>query len=192
MPASNKIKIIVTGDSGVGKTSLILRYVENTFRDSYISAIGIKQKDIEINGISHTLEIVDTVGQENYRTVNGSYYRGCHGIAVVYDTTCLASFTNTKQWLGEVHKNCPSSVKVLIGNKIDEESKQIVCELQAKAMAEANNALFLQTSAKNYTNVEQAFTMLATKAVQKISDKESETSADNNVRVPRRRRCTLL
>ena len=100
-------KLLLIGDGGVGKSSLILRFSDDTFTESYISTIGVdfKIRTIEIRGKSIKLQIWDTAGEEKFRTVTASYYRGAHGIIVVYDVTDQTSFTNVKQWMKEIDRN---------------------------------------------------------------------------------------
>ena len=108
------------------------------------------------------LQIWDTAGQERFRTITSSYYRGAHGIIVVYDVTDAESFNNVKQWLSEIDRYANENVnKLLVGNKSDLTSKRAVDYETAKAFADEIGIPFLETSAKNATNVEQAFMTMA-------------------------------
>lgn len=115
-------KVVIIGDSGVGKSSLLLRFADDTFSESYLSTIGV---DYRFRTVRHNkkiakLQIWDTAGQERFRTVTAAYYRGADGIIVVYDTSNLRSFSHVKEWLTEVSKyTTPQTVKLLVGNKCD-------------------------------------------------------------------------
>lgn len=100
---------------GVGKSCLLLRFADNTFSGSYITTIGVdfKIRTLEINGERVKLQIWDTAGQERFRTITSTYYRGTHGVIVVYDVTNGESFANVKRWLGEIDQNCDVVNKVL-------------------------------------------------------------------------------
>lgn len=104
----------------------------------------------------------DTAGQERFRTITSSYYRGAHGIIVVYDVTDQESFNNVKQWLHEINRYASENVnKLLVGNKSDLEPKRVVSAEAAKEFADSLGIAFLETSAKNSTNVEKAFLTMA-------------------------------
>jgi len=158
-------KLLLIGDSGVGKSCLLLRFADDTYTESYISTIGVdfKIRTIDIGGKTIKLQIWDTAGQERFRTITSSYYRGAHGIIVVYDITDQVSFNNVKQWLQEIDRYaCENVNKLLVGNKSDLVSKRAVETATAKSFADELRIPFLETSAKNATNVEQAFLTMAT------------------------------
>jgi len=158
-------KLLLIGDSGVGKSCLLLRFSDDTYTESYISTIGVdfKIRTIELDGKVIKLQIWDTAGQERFRTITSSYYRGAHGIIVVYDTTDQESFNNLKQWLHEIDRHaCESVNKLLVGNKCDLTHKKVVDYPTAKEYANHLGIPILETSAKNATNVEQAFLTMAT------------------------------
>ncbi|KAH9981535.1 GTP-binding protein ypt1 [Lactifluus volemus] len=147
-------KLLLIGDSGVGKSCLLLRFADDTYTESYISTIGVdfKIRTIELEGKTVKLQIVR---QERFRTITSSYYRGAHGIIVVYDVTDNDTFTNVKQWLQEIDRYASEGVnKLLVGNKSDLTSKKV-------EFADQLSIPFLETSAKNATNVEQAFLTMA-------------------------------
>ncbi|CAN1259158.1 Ras-related protein RABD2b, partial [Linum perenne] len=137
-------KLLLIGDSGVGKSCLLLRFADDSYLDSYISTIGVdfKIRTVEQDGKTIKLQIWDTAGQERFRTITSSYYRGAHGIIVVYDVTDLESFNN---------------VKLLVGNKSDLTANRVVPYETAKAFADEIGIPFMETSAKNAANVEDAF-----------------------------------
>ena len=148
----------------MGKSCLLLRFADDTYTESYISTIGVdfKIRTIELDGKTIKLQIWDTAGQERFRTITSSYYRGAHGIIVVYDVTDQESFNNVKQWLHEIDRYaCENVNKLLVGNKSDLTSKRVVSFDAAKEFADNLGIEFLETSAKNATNVEQAFMTMA-------------------------------
>lgn len=153
-------KLLLIGDSGVGKSCLLLRFADDTYTESYISTIGVdfKIRTVELDGKTIKLQIWDTAGQERFRTITSSYYRGAHGIIVVYDVTDAESFNNVKQWLHEIDRYASESVnKLLVGNKSDLAGKRQVQFQEGKEFADSRGLEFLETSAKNSTNVEKAF-----------------------------------
>jgi len=157
-------KLLLIGDSGVGKSCLLLRFADDTFTESYISTIGVdfKIRTIDLDGKTIKLQIWDTAGQERFRTITSSYYRGAHGIIVVYAVTEMSSFNNVKTWLNEIDRFATEGVnKLLVGNKCDLVSKKAVDYDTAKQFADSLGISFLETSAKNSHNVEQAFLTMA-------------------------------
>lgn len=128
-------KLLLIGDSGVGKSCLLLRFADDTYTESYISTIGVdfKIRTIDLDGKTIKLQIWDTAGQERFRTITSSYYRGAHGIIVVYDCTDQESFNNVKQWLEEIDRYaCDNVNKLLVGNKSDLHTKKVVDYTTAK------------------------------------------------------------
>lgn len=157
-------KLLLIGDSGVGKSCLLLRFADNAYTDAYISTIGVdfKIRTVDIDGKNIKLQIWDTAGQERFRTITSSYYRGSHGIIVVYDVTDMDSFNNVKQWFQEIDRFATEGVvKLLVGNKCDAVDKKVVDYNVAKEFADSMGVQFLETSAKDSTNVEQAFLAMA-------------------------------
>ncbi|CAJ1009669.1 ADP-ribosylation factor family/Ras of Complex, Roc, domain of DAPkinase/Gtr1 [Leishmania naiffi] len=157
-------KLLLIGDSGVGKSCLLLRFADDSYTDSYISTIGVdfKIRTLNLDSKVIKLQIWDTAGQERFRTITSSYYRGAHGIIIVYDTTDMESFNNVKTWLSEIDKYASENVnKILVGNKCDLVTKKAVDTQMAKDFADSLGIPFLETSAKNSTNVEEAFIQMA-------------------------------
>ncbi|KAI9293295.1 GTP-binding protein ypt1 [Neoconidiobolus thromboides FSU 785] len=170
-------KLLLIGDSGVGKSCLLLRFADDTYTESYISTIGVdfKIRTIELEGKTVKLQIWDTAGQERFRTITSSYYRGAHGIIVVYDVTDQDSFANVKQWLQEIERYASEGVsKLLVGNKNDLVDKKVVETETAKDFADSISIPFLETSAKEATNVEQAFLTMA----KQIKDRMGSSAAN--------------
>ncbi|KAK3028905.1 hypothetical protein RJ639_039914, partial [Escallonia herrerae] len=157
-------KLLLIGDSGVGKSCLLLRFADDSYVESYISTIGVdfKIRTVEQDGKTIKLQIWDTAGQERFRTITSSYYRGAHGIIIVYDVTDQESFNNVKQWLSEIDRYAGDNVnKLLVGNKSDMTANKVVSYETAKAFADEIGIPFLETSAKNASNVEEAFMTMA-------------------------------
>lgn len=153
-------KLLLIGDSGVGKSCLLLRFADDTYTESYISTIGVdfKIRTVEQDHKTIKLQIWDTAGQERFRTITSSYYRGAHGIIIVYDITKQETFDNVKTWLQEIDKFASDNVnKLLVGNKSDMASQRQVDYNTAKEFADSLGIPFIETSAKNSSNVEQAF-----------------------------------
>ncbi|KAL6530323.1 WD40 repeat protein [Orobanche hederae] len=133
---------------------------DDSYLDSYISTIGVdfKIRTVEQDGKTIKLQIWDTAGQERFRTITSSYYRGAHGIIIVYDVTDAESFNNVKQWLNEIDRYASENVnKLLVGNKCDLVDNRAVNYETAKALADEIGIPYMETSAKDATNVEQAF-----------------------------------
>jgi len=158
------LKILLVGESGVGKSCLLLRYTENSFSESFISTIGVdfKIKKVVLNDRNVKLQLWDTAGQERYRTIVASFYRGANGILLTFDVTDMNSFQKVRHWLGEIKKNAPDGTCVgLIGNKCDLEDKRVVSFKEANDFATSNGLKYVETSAKNNLHVEDAFLTLA-------------------------------
>ncbi|CAK5076858.1 unnamed protein product [Meloidogyne enterolobii] len=152
-------KLLIIGDSGVGKSSLLLRFSDNTFSANYITTIGVdfKIRTITVKGYKVKLQIWDTAGQERFRTITSTYYRGTHGVVVVYDVTTQDSFSNVKRWLHEIETNCENVQRILVGNKLDEPTRRVVSEVDARRFADSIKINYFETSAKENLNVEQMF-----------------------------------
>ena len=155
------LKLLIIGDSGVGKSSLLLRFSEDEFDDAMPTTIGVdfKVKSITVEGKNVKLTLWDTAGQERFRTLTSSYYRGAHGIILMYDVTRPDSFESLEHWLQELDVYTPGGakgvVKLLVGNKIDLEHQ--VARDTAEAWARRKGMIFLETSAKSDIGVKQAF-----------------------------------
>ena len=153
-------KVLLIGNSGVGKSLLLLRFADDVFSENFMPTIGVdfKIRTIEVDGKTIKLQIWDTAGQERFKTITSSYYKGAHGIIVTYDVTDKESFKAIDNWMSEVEKHASDNVsKILVGNKCDlEESRQVSTD-EGKELAEHFGIKFLETSAKQSNNVEEAF-----------------------------------
>jgi len=179
-------KLVLIGDSGVGKSCLLLRFADDTYTESHISTIGVdfKIRTIQLDGKTIKLQIWDTAGQERFRTITSSYYRGAHGIIVVYDTTDSETFEHVKTWLHEIDRYASENVnKLLVGNKSDLTSKRQVEVEAAKEFASSVSIPFLETSAKNATNVEDAFMTMAGEIKKRMASTPTATESGNKGRI---------
>lgn len=157
-------KLVLIGDSGVGKSCLLLRFADDAFTESYISTIGVdfRFRTVKIDKKTVKLQIWDTAGQERFRTITSAYYRGADGIIMVYDVTSSDSFDHVNDWLKEVNRYASEGTcKLLVGNKSDRVADKVVESAQAKEFADDLGIAFLETSAKSAKNVEEAFLTLA-------------------------------
>ena len=166
-------KLLLIGDSGVGKTSILLGYSDNNFNNTFIPTIGIdfKIKTIELHGKKIKLQIWDTAGQERFISITTSYYRGAMGIMLVYDVTNSKSFNNIAKWLRNIqeHSN-PDVEKMILGNKCDMEDRRVVSKARGEAISCENGVQFLETSAKTNVNIDRAFIELTESILGKIVD----------------------
>ena len=174
-------KVLLIGNSSVGKSSLLLRFVDNQWNDLFVPTIGVdfKIRTMEIDNKNVKFQIWDTAGQERFKNITASYYRGAHGIFVVYDISDTESFKNINNWLIEIEKNANKNVyKILVGNKCDLEDKRTVSYQQGKELAETYGMQFIETSAKSNTNVDEAFHLLG-REVMKMSLNDKEKNFGN-------------
>ncbi|GMH85686.1 hypothetical protein TL16_g10310, partial [Triparma laevis f. inornata] len=163
-PYDMQIKLLMIGDSGVGKTCLLLRYANDSFSPTFITTIGIdfKIKNVEIDTKRIKLQIWDTAGQERFRTITTSYFRGAQGILLVYDVTDRRSFESIRNWISQIQQHADVSVnKILVGNKCDITEEKSVSTEEGARLAEEYGIGFFEASAKNDINVEQSFISIA-------------------------------
>lgn len=177
-------KLLIIGDSGVGKSSLLLRFADNTFSGSYITTIGVdfKIRTLEIDGEKVKLQIWDTAGQERFRTITSTYYRGTHGVIVVYDVTNGESFANVKRWHHEIEQNCNMVKRILVGNKNDDPERKVVLTEDAQRFADQMDIKLFETSAKENINVEEMFNEITKMVLQsKRESKEKQQQSGDNI-----------
>jgi len=161
-------KMIIIGDSGVGKTCMLMRFSEDNYTTNHISTIGklnlgidFKIKTVHVDGKNIKLQIWDTAGQERFRTITETYYRGAHGIILAYDSNDDKSFDNIKTWMKQIETHAtPGVVKLLIGNKCDIPDRKITTEM-GQSLARQFGIPFFEASAKTGANIKEAFEFIA-------------------------------
>ena len=182
-------KISIIGDTAVGKSCLLKRITENEFKESYELTIGVEFGSILFKTENKILklQIWDTAGQENFKSITKIFYRGTHWVFLAYDITRESTFQNASKWLNEVKQNSGNDVIVfLVGTQFDKDSKRVVSEEDAKAFMEKHELdYFIETSAKTNHNIEKLFTTAAQKLYIKFKTKienmldEGTTSTEN-------------
>lgn len=176
-------KIVLTGDSGVGKSCLLSRFTRNEFDIESKSTIGVEfaTRSIKVGGKTVKAQVWDTAGQERYRAITSAYYRGAVGALITYDISKLRSFNNVERWLTELRELSDNDIVVmLVGNKVDLKHLRAVNTEDAAEFAEQNKMLFIETSALDSTNVEDAFNLTIKKVheiqLSKIKEQVSQIS----------------
>ncbi|XP_047982636.1 ras-related protein RABC1 [Salvia hispanica] len=163
-------KLLMIGDSGVGKSSLLLSFTSDAFEElSPTIGVDFKVKHVTLGGKKLKLAIWDTAGQERFRTLTSSYYRGAQGIIMVYDVTRRDTFTNLSDiWAKEIdlYSTNQDCIKMLVGNKVDKESERVVSKKEGIDFAREYGCLFIECSAKTRVNVEQCFEELVLKILE--------------------------
>ena len=173
-------KVVVVGDSGVGKSNLLSRFTRNEFNLESKSTIGVEfaTRTVTIEGKTIKAQIWDTAGQERYRAITSAYYRGAVGALVVYDITKEASFENIPRWIAELRENATSDITTtMVGNKTDLQRARAVTTERGKAYADEQNIAFTEASALNGGNVEASFIQVLTDIFRKKAHKEQEQAA---------------
>ena len=157
-----KLKLLIIGDSNVGKTSMLLNYTDNYFPESHLATIGVeyKVKQITINNYNITLQIWDTAGQERFRSITKSFFRNTNGILFVYDITSRKSFQSVKEWIKDSEMHDTGFEKVLCGNKIDLEQQRQVNFDELKEFGMKKKIDVIETSAKDRINIDESFKKL--------------------------------
>jgi Ras-related protein Rab-1A len=170
-------KLLLIGDSGVGRSSLLMRYTEDTFTKSYLATIGVdfKVKPIEMLGAKLKLQIWDTAGRERFRAITSAYYRGAHGILVCFSVADRRSFDNVKQWVDEIRKYASEDVTLMVvGAKSDLESERTVSTDEAREFAEIYGASYAETSSLTGVGVNECFYAISEAVHKRESAKQLE------------------
>ena len=177
-----------------------MRYVDQIWNDVFVPTIGVdfKVKSLEIENKSIKLQIWDTAGQERFRNVISSYFKGAHGILLIFDITSRDSFKELENWLAEVEKNASTQIlKILIGNKCDLEEEREISKDEGEAFAMRNGMQYIETSAKINTNVNEAFEALSKIMVEYYSKKSSANNENKTIKmnkgtditIPKKKKC---
>jgi small GTP-binding protein len=180
-------KIIIIGEQAVGKSSLIMRYVDSDFDLNMIGTAGVdfRKKQINIDGKDIKLMIFDTAGQQRFRSITKNFYRECHGVLLVYDVSDAHSFANLKEWLSSIKQHADEGVEILlVGNKIDL-PRQVQTD-EGKQFSKESNVPLIETSAKTGQGVEKSFETLIRNIINNNNEKlkKSEKEKENaNIKV---------
>ena len=174
-------KIVLIGDSGVGKTNILSRYLTNEFSLTTQATVGVEfgSKIVKKGEKLIKLQIWDTAGQERYKSITSAYYKGAKGAFVVYDISRKSTFDNVDKWINELKNNGSEDVFImLVGNKSDLNDKREIIEEEVKKKAQAYNIAYCETSALKGNNIEFAFESLIDKITEKL-EKEKEKLGNN-------------
>jgi len=182
-------KVLLVGDSGVGKSSILMRFTSGDFDDmSPTIGVDFKLKMLDVDGKRMKLTIWDTAGQERFRTLTSSYYRGAQGIIFAYDVTRPETFHSLSElWMHEVdmYATIPDAIKMVVGNKVDREKERRVSREEGKAFARQHGCLFIETSAKSNVKVAQAFEELVRKILETPQLVQDASSAGTGINLNR-------
>ena len=176
------LKYVIVGDASVGKSNLLLRYTHGEFKEEYQLTIGVEfgSNNVIINNKIFRIQIWDTAGQENFRSITRSYYKNSACALIVYDITRRASFESLSDWIEDCKNSSPKTVfMVLVGNKSDLQKNREVTEEEGKEFAEKNGMIFFETSAKTGQNVEEVFKQSATLIAKKIKENYYDLENDS-------------
>jgi len=175
-------KIIIVGDTCVGKSNILSRYIKNVFREDSKSTVGVElgNKLINVKGTNTKLQIWDTAGQERYRSITSSYYKGSHGCFIVYDITNETSFENVEKWFEQVQKEASKDVSIiLVGNKCDLENERKIPKEKGEEKAKQLNIPFFETSALSNIKIEDTFTQIAENIYERTGGMKNEDDDDD-------------
>ena len=169
-----KLKLLIIGDSSVGKTSMLLSYTDNYFPESHLATIGVeyKVKEIETDKYNISLQIWDTAGQERFRSITKSFFRNTNGIIFVYDVTCRKSFQSVKEWIKDSELHDTGFEKILCGNKIDLKEKREVNFDELEEFGMKKKIEVMEISAKERININDAFQKIINLILSNKTDKE--------------------
>ena len=179
-------KIVLIGDSGVGKTNLLGRYLKKEYKEETKATVGVEfgEKKYELNGLKIKAQIWDTAGQERYKAITSMYYKGAKGALIVFDLSSKNTFQNVEKWYNEIKKTADPNINlILIGNKSDLKDKRQISTEEGENKAKEMNVAYLETSALNCDNVDKAFDALIEAISKKMKmeiEAEEEENDDNN------------
>ena len=188
----NVYKILLLGDSTVGKTCFLMKYTDKTFQDIHMATIGLdyRLKSMKLkSGKNIKLQIWDTAGQDRFRAITKNYYKGSHGIILIYDVTNVQTFENVKQWVSQIREEASANVIIYIaGNKIDMEEERKVNKEEGEKLAEELGFPFVETSAKSGININETFEDLVER-IDKIYGNSPQKVTRNNLYKAKDKKC---
>ena len=173
-------KVVLVGDSSVGKTNIMSKYLKNEFHDDSKATVGVEfgSKQFTVEGHTIKAQIWDTAGQERYKAITSAYYKGAKGAFVVYDITRKQSFDSVDRWINELRATADKKLSIIIiGNKSDLEDQRQVTKEQGEEKAKNNEVAFMETSARSGENLEKAFEQMMNEVYKKCH--EEMLSEDN-------------
>ncbi len=178
---TTNLSILLLGNSDAGKTSLLMKYAKNQYKETYVSTVGLDtvEKDLKINEEDVRLYIMDTSGQERFKSLSQSYYQKVDGIIFVFDVTNRESFEGIKYWLKDALSYNKEIVYVIVGNKIDLKNIIVVNKNHVKGQKIFKDIKYFETSAKENTNVEKPFEELANLILQKLNEEGNKSVRDS-------------
>ena len=188
------IKILIVGDSTVGKTNFIKKYVENKFNESYFASTGIDliTTSIKIEGKSFKIQIWDTAGQEKYRAMTKNLFLKTQGIVIIFDISNETSFINLKSWMNDIKEECSADIPmILVGNKLDLEDRRIIDKERAMEFAKNEKLEYIETSSKTGENINKALSLIIEKIYQRADSNSnfSFTLDDGTVKKKSKKMC---
>ena len=188
------IKILIVGDSTVGKTNFIKKYVENKFNESYFASTGIDliTTSIKIEGKSFKIQIWDTAGQEKYRAMTKNLFLKTQGIVIIFDISNETSFINLKSWMNDIKEECSADIPmILVGNKLDLEDKRVIDKERAMEFAKNEKLEYIETSSKSGENINKALSLIIEKIYQRADSNSnfSFTLDDGTVKKKSKKMC---
>ena len=173
------VKVIIIGDSGVGKTNIMSKFLKNKFMEESKATVGVEfgSKLFDLNGHKIRAQIWDTAGQEKYKSITGAYFKGSKGALVVYDITQKSTYESLEKWVNDLKSaGDPKITIILIGNKSDLEENRQVSKEQGEEKAKSFGCAFLETSALSGDNIDKAFNMMVKEIFEKFSNDSAEDS----------------
>ena len=160
----NLYKVLLLGDSSVGKSCLLLRFCDNSFQEAHLTTIGLdfRVKAINLdNNRKVKIQIWDTAGEDRFRSITRNYYKGAKGILLIFDVTDKETFTHVRDWIERIHEESPEGITIcLVGNKIDMNESRVISNEEGKKIADEFKIPYFETSAKSNIGVEEVFTYL--------------------------------
>ena len=170
-------KVILIGDSSVGKTNIMSKYLKNQFNENSKATVGVEfgSKLFKLNGHNINAQIWDTAGQEKYKAITGAYYKGSKGAFVVYDITRKETFESVDKWINDLKSSGdPKLIIIIIGNKCDLEEKREILKEQGEEKAKSFGCAFLETSALSGDNIDKGFEMMISEIFKKYGNDSNE------------------